>query len=83
MALVSAIGGRTVLDDWPLDRDSWIFMIGDWNKITSDSVEVDSLSQALWAFGKPSEWSCPGGLWDFLHLLVFGVGKFTPGLGVP
>ena len=47
MALDSEMGGRTVLEDWPRDPDSSTLIIGDWNKMTSDCVEVDSLSLAL------------------------------------
>ena len=77
------MGGRTVFEDWPKDPGSTKFIIGDWNKMTSDCVDVDSLSLARWALGKPSEWSCPGGLWDLFHLLRFRVGKLNPELGVP
>ena len=75
--------GGLYLKDCPEGTGLSKFIIGDWNKMTSDCVEVDSLSLALWALGKPSEWSCPGGLWDLFHLLLFGVGKLTPELGVP
>ena len=49
------MGGRTVFEDCPEGPGLSKFMIGDWNKMTSDCVEVDSLSLALWALGKPSE----------------------------
>ena len=55
VVLDSEMGGRAVLDDWPKGPGFSKFMIGDWNKMTSDCVEVDSLSLALWALGKPSE----------------------------
>ena len=80
VTLDSAMGGRTVFEDCPKDPGSSKFIIGDWNNMTSDCVDVDSLSLALWALGKPS---CPGGLWECFHLLRFGVGKLTPELGVP
>ena len=48
MVLDSEIGGRTELEEWAMDPDWGSTLItGDWNKMTSDCVEVDSLSLAL------------------------------------